>query len=335
MKNHYLFFILLFVTLTSNAQIVDIPDTNFKNALLNHDPIIDTNNDGEIQESEAESVTVLYVADKNISSLEGIQSFILLELLSCYNNQLATINLSNNSALRILECYNNNLLNLDLSLNIELQLLHCYDNFLTSLDLHQNLNLQYLHCYRNLLTNLNIGSNLYIKVISTSFNDLVDLDISQCPNLEFLFCNNNNLVNLNTQNNNNSFLISMISFDNPNLICIQVDDVENSENRDCELQNNMGWCKDNWTEYSELCELGIEDNLQSQFVIFPNPANGVIRIETDYSINSIKVFNTQGKLVLEQNNSSNQIDVSHLSRGLLFVKIETDYGSLVKKVIKE
>jgi hypothetical protein len=319
MKNHYLFFILLFVTLTSNAQIVDIPDTNFKNALLNHDPIIDTNNDGEIQESEAESVTVMYVADKNISSLEGIQSFILLELLSCYNNQLATINLSNNSALRILECYNNNLLNLDLSLNIELQLLH----------------LQYLHCYRNLLTNLNIGSNLYIKVISTSFNDLVDLDISQCPNLEFLFCNNNNLVNLNTQNNNNSFLISMISFDNPNLICIQVDDVENSENRDCELQNNMGWCKDNWTEYSELCELGIEDNLQSQFVIFPNPANGVIRIETDYSINSIKVFNTSGQLVLEQNNSSNQIDVSHLSRGLLFVKIETDYGSLVKKVIKE
>ena len=85
--------------------------------------------------------------------------------------------------------------------------IYCYDNFLTSLDLHQNLNLQYLHCYRNLLTNLNIGSNLYIKVISTSFNDLVDLDISQCPNLEFLFCNNNNLVNLNTQNNNNSFLI--------------------------------------------------------------------------------------------------------------------------------
>jgi len=83
MKNHYLFFILLFVTLTSNAQIVDIPDTNFKNALLNHDPIIDTNNDGEIQESEAESVTVMYVTDKNISSLEGIQSFILLELLSC------------------------------------------------------------------------------------------------------------------------------------------------------------------------------------------------------------------------------------------------------------
>ena len=59
MKNYYLFFILLLVTLTAKAQIVDIPDTNFKNALLNHDPIIDINNDGEIQESEAESVTVL------------------------------------------------------------------------------------------------------------------------------------------------------------------------------------------------------------------------------------------------------------------------------------
>ena len=31
----------------------------------------------------------------------------------------------------------------------------------------------------------------------------------------------------------------------------------------------------------------------------------------------------------------NQIDVSHLKSGLLFVKVETDQGVLTKKIIKE
>jgi hypothetical protein len=126
-----------------------------------------------------------------------------------------------------------------------------------------------------------------------------------------------------------------MSYENPNLMCIQVDDVENSENRDCELQNNMGWCIDDWTEYSELCELGIEDNLQSQFVISPNPANEIIYIESNNYINTIKVFDVLGKMLLEENNPSNQIDVSNLSSGLLFVQIETEKGIITKRIIKE
>lgn len=49
--------ILLFITLISftitQSQIVNIPDVNFKNALLNHNPNIDANNDNEIQVNEA------------------------------------------------------------------------------------------------------------------------------------------------------------------------------------------------------------------------------------------------------------------------------------------
>ena len=72
--------LLFFLTCTFlNAQIVNIPDPNFKNALI--DEGVDTNNDGEIQVSEAEAVLNLNVNDRNISSLEGIQSFINLEEL--------------------------------------------------------------------------------------------------------------------------------------------------------------------------------------------------------------------------------------------------------------
>ena len=51
---------------------VNIPDANFKNALLNHDPVIDTNNDGNISVDEAEGFSgEMMLSNKNISDLTG------------------------------------------------------------------------------------------------------------------------------------------------------------------------------------------------------------------------------------------------------------------------
>lgn len=47
MKNFILLLALLFLALYANAQIVNIPDANFKAALVN-DTSINTNQDGEI-----------------------------------------------------------------------------------------------------------------------------------------------------------------------------------------------------------------------------------------------------------------------------------------------
>ncbi|MBK8442578.1 MAG: hypothetical protein IPL35_03800 [Sphingobacteriales bacterium] len=68
-------FLAICYTHFATAQIVNIPDPNFKNALLNHSPIIDTNNDGEIQVAEAEAVDSLYLFNKNITDLTGIKAF--------------------------------------------------------------------------------------------------------------------------------------------------------------------------------------------------------------------------------------------------------------------
>ncbi len=70
--------LLLFIALISfgitQAQIVNIPDANFKNALLNYDPIIDTNNDNEIQISEAEAYTggLFYVNYELVNASFGV-----------------------------------------------------------------------------------------------------------------------------------------------------------------------------------------------------------------------------------------------------------------------
>ncbi len=57
--------------------------------------------------------------------------------------------------------------------------------------------------------------------------------------------------------------------------------------------------------------------------------------ESESIIESLKVYDTLGRLVIEHSNLTNQIDISSLSSGLLFVQIETDNGVVTKKVIKE
>ena len=76
---------LLFGCLAAaTAQIVNIPDANFKNALVNGicvdtdgdtigDISVDSDNDGEIQVAEALAVIRLYIGSKNITDLTGVK----------------------------------------------------------------------------------------------------------------------------------------------------------------------------------------------------------------------------------------------------------------------
>src|SRR5690606_17346721 len=93
MKSIFTFFILSFFSNFLFAQNVNIPDANFKNALLAHDPVIDTNSDGEIQVTEAEAITgALNVGSKSISDLTGIEAFVNLTELYCQDNLLTHLN---------------------------------------------------------------------------------------------------------------------------------------------------------------------------------------------------------------------------------------------------
>ena len=84
--------LLLFFTCIVNAQVVNIPDANFKAKLISLG--IDTNADGEIQNSEASVVTALDVYNQNITDLTGISSFVNLNILFCSNNSISNLNLT-------------------------------------------------------------------------------------------------------------------------------------------------------------------------------------------------------------------------------------------------
>lgn len=141
--------LLLFCIINvANAQIVNIPDPHFKDALLNHDLFggdpIDTNQDGEIQVSEAEAISVLIVGDPfiqgQIQDMTGIEAFVNITELHCYRNQISSLDLSENIVLTYLDCQENQLSSLNLSENIALEYLDCSDNLLVSLDVRNGNN---------------------------------------------------------------------------------------------------------------------------------------------------------------------------------------------------
>jgi hypothetical protein len=87
--------------------------------------------------------------------------------------------------------------------------------------------------------------------------------------------------------------------------------------------------------YENFTILGIEDLDIHYTVLYPNPATTVLVIENTVHIKQVVIYNTLGQKLETVINNFGQIDITSLPKGLLFVVIETDLGSLTKKVIKE
>ena len=196
MIRNFTLLLFLIATISLNAQNINIPDANFKKALVDNTSI-NTNGDGEISVSEAAAFTgKINVGDKNISDLTGIKYFINITELSCDGNQLTSINVSNILNLEHLVCSRNLLTRLDLSFNTNLKSLMCYDNQLTNLNLINNKALIRLTCNNNKFTTLDLSRNKKLEGIICRNNQLTRLDLSQNTRLKALYCNNNKLIKL-------------------------------------------------------------------------------------------------------------------------------------------
>ena len=186
-----LLLILLCLPMIGFGQNVNIPDANFK-AYLVGNTAINTNGDAEIQVNEATAYNgMMNCNNMNINDLTGIEAFSALNYLNCDNNQL------------------------------------------TSLDVSQNTALNYLFCILNTLTSLDVSQNTALTVLECRYNNITSLNVSQNTALNALFCNDNQLTSLDIRNGNNMNLTDGACTNNPNLYCIDVDDV--------------AWSTINWT----------------------------------------------------------------------------------------
>ena len=173
-------------------------DENFKAYCIEN---FDSDGDGEISFAEAKVVPDIIVNNQGISSLKGIEHFINLTWLSCYDNQLTSLDVSHNTALRQLDCYSNQLTSLDVSQNTALTKLSCRSNQLTSLDVSQNTALKTLECSSNQLTSLDVSQNAELEELWSDSNPLTSLDVSHNTALEELYCFANQLTGLDVRQN--------------------------------------------------------------------------------------------------------------------------------------
>ena len=133
MKNLLLILLGLLFKAQVNAQIVHIPDANFKAALLAN-PVINTNGDGEIQVSEANAYDdALLLSGLGISDLTGIEAFTALKTLDCSSNNLFHIDLSNNLLLEYLDCSFNQIFLFEFNLGQKDFLYHLRADYIDSM----------------------------------------------------------------------------------------------------------------------------------------------------------------------------------------------------------
>ncbi|MCE3075711.1 T9SS type A sorting domain-containing protein [Chryseobacterium gwangjuense] len=202
MKKIYLIICVIICALFQ-AQVVNIPDTNFKAKLLSanltngiaknitgQNIIIDSNSNGEIEATEALNVYGLEFYGSNITNLTGLENFTNLKSLKIGSMDVSSLN---------------------------------FNTF-------PNLNTLYLSSF-NLVTNLTV-SNL---------TNLTDLKITFCSNLTSLAIQNLNSLNLLTINTNSS--INNLTFSNfpalTTLNCTSNSNLSNLTVTNCPILNEL------------------------------------------------------------------------------------------------
>ena len=329
------------ITQNTNIEYLDfahnlIEDINLTKNIGIRTLFCDNNQLNSLNLNQNNNLELLQCKENLITSLSLAQNPNLF-FLSCSFNLLSAIDVTQNPLLDVFYCYNNQLTNIDVTQNPILEYFFCRYNQLTSIDVTQNYNLLGLVINNNQITNLDVSQNPILGHLKCNNNQLLSIDISQNLGLGSLECNDNQLTTLNIQNGFNENFNMMYAFNNPNLFCIQVDNVTYSNNQDCSIPNQVGWCKDEIAFYSEDCNLGTNEVFKTQITCYPNPVQNILNINNTSSspITSIEVYDLLGKLVLSEKSSTNQIDVSYLNSGLFFIRIETEQGSLTKKMVKK
>lgn len=207
---------------------INIPDINFKNALLSN-LSINTDGNNEIECAEALAYTgAINVDGLNITDMTGIEAFVNISSLSCNNQQtsfigssyLTTLNIVGLNALDSVSCTGNvkfkeftangcinltkvnvstsDTLSVNLSNCLALTTLNLSNKRLKALTISGCSALENLNCSNNLLTTLDVSTNTALTTLNCSNNKLTALTTFNNVNLTTLDCSTNELPYLFT-----------------------------------------------------------------------------------------------------------------------------------------
>jgi hypothetical protein len=264
----------------------------------------------DIQMSSSEDLEGLTLIGTGIASLDFSPFDSLEGIIFRFNAKLLTLDVSTNLKLRILYSGDGVLENIVIgSGSNKIEQINVKSNMLESIDLTGLLSLNYLDCGNNRISTLSMSSNSKLERVFCSGNEISELVTSGLSDLTHLKCdtnliseldlsantklseatvNNNVLEQLNLKNGNNESLV-LNAKQNPNLLCITVDDIAWS---DINWSNKV----DAQTGFSLSCLNSIE-SISDDIKIFPNPTKGNISITGYSDFEWLSIYNVSGEKV--------------------------------------
>ena len=90
-----------------------------------------------------------------------------------------------------------------------------------------------------------------------------------------------------------------------------------------------------WKNFFTILPTGINEVITSQLSIYPNPVKDNLFIKSDLQITKIEICSLEGSLLMQENNFKGKISVSALPHGIYLLKVFTDKGVIVSRIVKE
>lgn len=287
------------------AQIVSIPDPDFKIKLVALG--IDTNQDGNIQQTEAAAVTTLDVSYASISSLVGLQAFVNLEHFNCYGNQLTALDMSIFPNLQTLDCSGNQLTSLVVTNLSNLTELKCYNNQLATLDLTGLSSLLTLDFGINLISTINFNNCPNVVELGCYNNQFASLDVTMLANLQKLNCMNNVITSLNVNNLAN---LTELNCENNQLAILTLTGLPSLQKLSCPINLLTNF---DATNLSSLTELDCSNNLLTNLNVLGLANLTVLKCNLNQIV-SINLSNCPSLMFLTcDNNYFSTLNVSSLT----------------------
>jgi len=301
-----------------------------------------------------------YITNLDVSKCTSLQG------LYCLNQKLTTLDLSNNTALITLNCFSNQLINLDLSNNYYLCALDCSHNLLSSLDLSSNNELVSFECTDNQLSNLILSNNNKINIFDCHNNrlrlsDLYAIYLTINPKWGDFIRFGEQLLTSHTIEvyEQIDYSLEKEFFEIATIFTIKKDSLSIPENDyainggfitfhtkgkyQVKMTNDAvsSFCYGN-NAAKVIAEINVGNvnvpitKEEIDIKVYPNPTTGVLRVESaECQITKIEFFDIFGGKQKAESRSQNEIDISNLTIGAYFVEISTDYGVVVKKIVKQ
>jgi Leucine-rich repeat (LRR) protein len=182
------------------------------------------------------------------------------------------------------------------------------------------------------LTSLDVSNNAALEELWCQGNQLTSVDVSNNFALVRLDCGGNQLTSLDISNNSDLGEIRIDSMPSLNKVCVWTTPFPPSfVNVDTTGSPNVYF-----TIHCNSTE--IEKTSLPNLLIYPNPANNLLTIESDRpGQHFIEITSLNGQLYYtdRMEGPTHQIDLSSFEKGLYFIIIRSRYYVRTEKIIKQ